>query len=421
MRLRTRTTTRKTIPVCPKLTLPLLGALVVIALAALPVAPSAAATTPPEVVPVPPTSTSEVLEAVPLGDLNVTELAELIAHRPGLKDLPEGTLQTAIEEVLATLAKEGVTVGGLGEPSELVSELEQTLKGLLSPSELINLLKGQSLEEVLTKALGSLEPTKLVSEAVEKASHPEELVTQALSDVNPATLEQAVGSTLAGEPFSKTDVGELAGSYGTTTEGLEDALGTNSEKLPESAMALTAPLTDGKSVAVLDGAEGLTLATLARGEEAVGGAGGGGGSGSGGTAGNGGSGGAAGNGGSAGNGTPSSTTVVIDAAGSGSSPAAGSSSVAGKVKVISHKVHDGIATLVVQVPGPGTLSLSGHGVKSTSKQTAKSERVTITTSLTKAGTASKRRHRNGIAVALKVTFRPVSGAASTASATARFG
>jgi len=390
----------------------LLGALVVVALAALPVAPTSAATTPPEVVPIPPASTGEVLGAIPLEDLNESELAKLLAQRPGLELLPEGPVRSAVEEVLATLAGKGVTLEQLGESNELLPKLEEALTNLLSSGELTSLLKGETLQEALTKALGSVEPEKLVKELLDGSSHPEEVLTQALSGVSPETLESTVGSVLAGEPFSKTTVGELASSSGTTEEALTQAVGQNSEQLPPTAMALTAPLTNGKALAVLNGVEGLDLATLP-GEAANGGLGG-----SGGKGGNGGNG-SPGGGASAGSGTPSTTVIITGGTPAPAGPT-GSAAAVGKVKVLSHKVHGKTATLVVQVPSAGTLGLSGKGVKKVSRQTAKSERVTIKTSLTKAGTASRRRHRH-LAVKLSVTFKPVSGAASAASATAHFG
>jgi len=410
-------TSPKAAPMYRRAGLASLAVLVIAILAALPVGSAAAATTPPEITPIPPTSTSEVLEAIPVEDLNEAELAKLIGQQPGLEGLPEGTLTAALEEVLAKLAGKGVTVGELGEPSEIVPEVEEALKKLLSSGELLALLEGSSLSEVLTKGLGSLEPDELVQKLLEASGHPEEVLTQALSGVNPETLESVVGSTLAGEPFSTISVGELASSLGTTLGGLTEALGTNSEKLPETAKAFTAPLTNGETLGALSGIEGLSLATLKGGEAGNGG--------NGGEAGNGGSGGKGGNGGNGSSGSGSgapSTTIVI----SGGTPPptsgtpTGSAAAVGKVRVISHKVHGNIATVVVQVPSAGSLGLSGNGVKRVAQQTAKSERVTIKTSLTKAGTASRRRQHH-ITVKLNVTFKPVSGAASRASASARFG
>jgi hypothetical protein len=418
---RTRSTIRKALYTSGGVLLPSLVALAALFSVALPVAPASATTTPLETVAVPPAATEEVVGAIPLEDLNVTELSELLAKRPGLKSLPEGTLRSALEELLATLAKEGVTVEGLSEPNEIVPELETVIKRLLSPSELVGLLKGNTLKEVLTNALGSLEPTKLISEALAKSENPGELVTQALSGVNPEKLESAVGSTLAGDPFSTTTVGELANSEGTTEEGFTKALGTTPEQLPPTAMALTAPLTDGKALDVLSGTEGLSLATLEGAAGGLGGSGGVGGVGGRGGAG-GSSGGSSGGASSGGTGTPGSpTTVVIDAPGPSGPSTTGSTATGGRIKVISRKVHNGTASVVVQVPTAGRLTLSGHGVKSVSQQADAGERITIKTSLTKAGVASRRRHRHGIAVQLKVSFKPVSGASSAANTTVRFG
>ncbi len=392
----------------------------VAALAALPAAPAQAATTPPEIVPVPPAATSEVLEAIPLEDLNASELAKVIGSRPGLEGLPETTLTAALEEVLAKLAGKGVTVEGLGEPGELVPKIEQALKKMLSPGELLALLKGESLTTILTKALGSLEPEEVIKKAIEASSHPEELLTQALSGVNPEQLEKAIGSTLAGEPFTKTSVGELESSLGTTPEQFTQALGTSSEKLPETAKAFTAPLSNGQTLGVLDELQSIGLATL-KGEG--GGIGGVGGNGNGGS-GSGGSGGKGGNGGPGGSGSGApgaGTTVLVGTPGPGGGSPAGSSTAVGKVKVLSRRVHGNTATIVLQVPSAGSLTVSGGGVKKVTEQAAKSERVTVKTTLTKAGVASRRRHRRGVSVKLTVTFKPVSGAASAASTTAHFG
>ena len=408
-------TMRRTASARPHATLPLLGVLVGALLAALPAAPVAAAAPAPEIAPIPAPSAEEVLNEIPLGDLNLTELSELLARRPGLEDLPEGALKDTIEEVLEVLAGEGDTIGNLGEPAQLAPKVEEAIEGLLSHTELVNLLKGEGLDEVLTGALGSLDPTQLVFELVASSGHPEEVITQALDAVDPETLESAIGSTLAGEPFSKTSVGELASSYGTTESGFTEAMGTSSEQLPPTAMALTAPLSNGKTLGVLEGAEGLSLATLT-GEGAGGGTGG-----LGGVGGVGGRGGAGGNLGETltGGTSPSSTIVINVPSPTGSTPAAGAAA-AGKLKVISHKVKGRTATVVVQVPGPGRLSLSGRRVKSVTEQTAASERATIKTTLTKAGVAQRRRHPKGITVRLKVSFKPVSGSASAAVATARF-
>ena len=297
-------------------------------------------------------------------------------------------------------------------------------KKLISPVELLLLLKGSGLSELLAGAVGEVQADELVSKLIESSSQPELLVTQALSDVNPGTLEAAVGSILTGEPFTKTTVGELASSFGTTEGGLTEALGTSAEKLPEGAMALIAPLANSKTLGVLDGQEGLGLVTLAHAEEG-GGSGsegsGGGGSG-GGTGGSGGVGGAsAGGSGGTGPGTLS-TTIVINGVAQPGSSGTPSSKLPGKMKLISRSVHGKTVRLVIQVPGAGRLTLSGRGVKRVSEQTATSERVTLKTALTRAVDASRRRHHHThITIELKVVVTPVGSASSVVHTAARFG
>ena len=362
-----------------------------------------------------------MLEAIPLEDLNASELSKVIGSQPGMEGLPEITVTAALEEVIAKLVGKGVTLEGLGEPSALVPEIELALKKLLSPEELLNLLKGESLTTILTTVLGSLAPQELLKKTLESSSHPEELLTQALSGVNPETLEEAVGSTLAGEPFTKTNVGELASSLGTSPEQLTQALGTSTEQLPETAKAFTAPLANGQTLGVLDELQSIGFATLKGEAGGIGGSGG-----NGGEAG-GGSGGKGGNGGPGGSGAGGLRFAQRDHDRGRQHPRpdrgspTGASAAAGKVKVISHKVHGNTATVVLQVPSAGSLTLSGSGVRKVTQQTAKSERVTVKTTLTKAGIASRRHHHRGMSVKLNVTFKPVTGAASAASTSAHFG
>ena len=112
MHSRTRSTIRKALYTSGGVLLPSLVALAALFTVVLPVAPASATTTPPETVAIPPAATEEVLGAIPLEDLNVAELSELLAKRPGLKSLPEGNAQERFGRLLATLAKEGVTVEG---------------------------------------------------------------------------------------------------------------------------------------------------------------------------------------------------------------------------------------------------------------------------------------------------------------------
>ena len=347
------------------------------ALAALPVAPVQASAPGAEIVPVSPVAAREVLEAVPLEALSESELAGVIGQRPGFEDLPEPTLTYALEEVLETLADQGVTVKALGNPGELVPALEQALAKLLSSEELAALLKGATLSAVLTNALAGIEPEELVEQALESSDDPEVLLTQAMYGVNPELLENAVGSTLAGEPFMELSVGQLESALGVSQGQVTDALGTSTEKLPDTANAFSTPLSDGHTLGVLDKLQSVDPA--------------------------------------------GTTTLVISGPAFAGSGATGSAAAAGRVKVISHKVHGNSTTVVLQVPSAGSVTLSGNALKKVTQQTAKSERVTVKSTLTEAGIASRRHHHKGMSVKLDVTFRPLTGAASAAGLSAHFG
>jgi hypothetical protein len=377
------------------------------------------ATPPAEVTGLPKGEVEKVLATVPLEDLNAAKLSELLSKLPGFSALPTGQLQQALTKVLEELAGKGDTLEQLGNPGELVSKLETELKALLSPTELLSLLKGKSLETFLTEAVGSPRPAELIYGLLNSATSPEQLVEQVLADVNPEKLETLLGTTLAGQPIIKTTVGQLASDLGANDEEVASSVNTTSTELPESAMALTTALANGKTLGVLDGAKELGLATLAPAKEgASGGSGGSGGSsgsgGGSGSSGSGGSGGASGSGGSAG-----STTVVMN-----TYPAQGANAAAagkaGKVKIVSRKVHGSSVTLVVQVPGAGRLTLAGGGIRAVSEQTSKAERLTLRTSLTKAALASRRKRHRAIKLKLKASFTPVQGSSSTATTTVAF-
>jgi hypothetical protein len=92
-----------------------------------------------------------------------------------------------------------------------------------------------------------------------------------VSDLDLTTLKGLLGSTLSGEPFTQTTVGDLAASLGTTAETLATDLGTTTKELPATAMALTTPLSNGNLLSLLDGLGGLSLSVLHIGEEGGGG------------------------------------------------------------------------------------------------------------------------------------------------------
>ncbi|HEX5853702.1 MAG TPA: hypothetical protein VFY36_11480 [Solirubrobacteraceae bacterium] len=386
-------------------------------LAVLPAVPARAA----EVVTLPPAEVQEVLSDVPLEDLSAVQLSELLSQLPGLTTLPQGQLQEALTKAIETLAGEGGTLAQLSNPTGLISNLEGGLGEVLSPLELLGLLKGESLTTLLTGGLGTPEATQLLGGLLSSAPDAKQLIEQVLAAVNGEQLETLLGTTLAGEPVSMGTVEELAGQLGTTDEGLAEALGKTTTQLPPGALALTAPLANGKTLGMLNGVEGLTFDLLGPSPEEgpAGGSGGG-------AGGAGGSGGASGgSGGSSGgsSGTPGGTTVVINALAPPSPTAAASTTQAGlaKVKILSRRVRRHTVTLLVQVPAAGTLTVTGRGLRSLRKQASRAERVTLRASLTKAAVTSLRAHRRHRRIALRVSFAAVGGRGSSASTTVTFG
>lgn len=407
----------------------------------------------------------EALDAIPLKELNASQLAEAVAKLPGLTGLEStGKLTGALKSTIETLAGKGDTLGQLGSSTELVSDLTGKLESLLTLQQLLSLLTGgETLGTLLKGALGSVEPNSVVEELLGKAAKPEQLVAQLLGSIGTQKLEALLEkTTLGGEPFDKTTIGQLVTGLETTTPELAKALGTTAAKLPEEAMALTGSLKDGKTLDVLSGVGKLALALvepLAKGleggngsegtkgetgsegskggeggtgkegsegtsgsEGSKGASGSEGGNGSNGPSGSNGSNGSDGSDGSNGSGSPS-TTVVVNNASPQSTAAVASvaKAISGKVKILSHKVKGRALTVVVQVPGAGTLKLSAGGIRTVRGQTSTPERVTLHTTLTRAAVASLRRHRRRVAVKLTVSFAAVGGSSSTVTTKVTFG
>jgi hypothetical protein len=370
----------------------------------------------------------EVLDSVPLSDLPSARLSETLAGLPGLGALPEGSLRTGLTETIEQLAGKGDTLGQLLGSGELASKLRAKLSELLTLQELTelpSLLGGESLSSVLDTALGSVGARQLLGELLASADEPEQLIEQVLGASNPESLQALLGSTLTGEPFTVSTEEEVAQSAGTTAEGLASDLDTTSSQLPANAMALTAPLSDGKTLGVLDALDGLDLGVLgAPHEEAPEGAGGG----SGGAGGSGSNGSDGGSGGSGGAGAGSSTapggvTLVVDepAAQGAAAPRQSMVATLAKVKILEHKLHGDVLTLLVQIPAAGRLTIAGKDLRSVSRQTDKAERVTVHASLTGAVLASLRRHRRHLRLTLDAYFAGVDGQSSKASAAVSLG
>jgi hypothetical protein len=379
----------------------------------------------------PPVEVEQLLAEVPLKDLSATQLGEVLSQLPGLSVLPTSTSKQALIETIEHLTGEGATLGQLAGSQELISGLKGHLEGLLSIQQLLSLLNGQSLSTVLNDALGSLSSNQILSGLLGTSSTPTALIGEALAGTSPTKLESLLGSTLTGEPFSKTTVGELAGGLGMTAEQVASDVGTTGAELPSTATALTAPLTDGKTLGVLKALEGLHLG-LFEGEVGSGSSGsgsGGSGSGSGGSGSTGspgspgsGTGGSGGVGGSS-SGTPTGTTVVLDGLVPSSPSVSGPSTkpASAKIKLLSKKVRGDVVTLVLSVPVAGRLALTGHDVRSVAEQADGAERVTLRTVLRKADAASLRRHRHHLEVGLAVTFTETGGQRSSITTGVAFG
>jgi hypothetical protein len=388
---------------------------------------------------------------VPLSDLEVPQLAKLLAQLKGISGLSglgglggtsglEQTLTKAIDELVAGKDK----LGELLNPAVLGPKLESALSGLLGPtwSTLVETLLHKSPSAIINEGLGSVHLDELLGSLLNSASNPEQLLSKLFAALEPAKLESLLHSNMTGE-FVKTTAGELAqgletNGLETTTEALAKKLGTT---LTSATMALTAPLQNGEELGVVNGVHGLTAGLLDRvlGSGSSGGEGGGsGGSGGGSSGGSGGSGGSGSPGGSGGNGssggdsgsgsgngssggsTPGTTSVVVNLPSTTPVPRSGSTPAkVGSVEIVSHRVRGRRVTLVVQVPAAGKLTVGGPGLRSAHRQAATAERIVIATVLTRAGISSLHHHHR-LHVTLHAAFIVAGGPASSADAIVSF-
>ena len=373
---------------------PLLMVLAAIGLLALLPTARAHASTP--AITLPPTESVEaVLGETPVGALPSEQLAEAIAKLNGLETLEPEKLQETIQKLLASLT-EGTTLGELLGGGESTQALTEKLEELLGPfaSKLEELL-GVNPVAKLAEALESAGASELVGKLLEGSSNPQGLIETLLQSLSPEKLQGLLGTLPTGEPFSASTVEELAGKLGTTPEALAGELGKTSEQLPGKAMALTGPLANGETLAVLNGLGGITLGLIKDTGETVGLTGG-----------------TGGPGGSGGSGSTTGTTAPSPAPGT-----AGTAAKAGKLRLISRRVKGATATVVVEVPGAGALTAGGRNLRSIRRETAKAERVTLHPALARKARAALRRHHRTMKVPFKVSFTPVGGAASSVSMT----
>jgi hypothetical protein len=171
---------------------------------------------------------------------------------------------------------------------------------------------------------------------------------------------------------------------------------------------------EGPVLGVVSDLNGMKLGLLngENGGAGKGGNGGGGGS----TGANGGAGGASGN-------SPGQTeTINVNLLGTQSAGGAKTKMTksAAKIKIISHKVKGNVATIVLQVPAAGNVSLGAAHVTRVNRKVTKARRLTLKVKPTRAGAASLQRHNRLLWVALKASFETKSGASSSASTWVRF-
>jgi hypothetical protein len=401
----------------------------------------------------------ELLADLPLRDLSAAQLAHYLA---GLEDVGAlASLQVGLlgtEELGLAHLEEGLTksieqlgasatLGELENTGDLLPAIEGRLEGLLST--LLGAALDTEQKQQLSETLERLGLAQLVSSLLSSATEPSQLSSLAdladglVEELGPSAVEGLLGSTVEG-PFVPTNVESAAKELGTTSEALSGELGQSGTALPATATMLTAPVTGGKLLALAPAVKGLALGLLGApsSEEASGssqeegGTSKGGGNGSGEGKGSGGSGqggsGTGGSGGTSGSGTPGSggsgggtggLTLVLDLPSTNATtptPASPGPAKAGKVQIRSWRTKGAVATLVLQAPAAGRLTLHGHGLRSKTVRVAKARRLTLAVKLSKAQTASLHRHRRTLKVRLMASFTSTTQASSSAAVTLDF-
>jgi hypothetical protein len=421
----------------------------------------------------------KLLASLPLQDLSAAQLAQYLAGLEGVSKLAglkagllgeqlgaaglEQGLSEAIEEL-----KVSDPTATLGELANLKSPLEGKLGGLLKTLGGL-LLPAQ--QKALEEALGSLNLSSLnlneLASTLLGSTHPGEplageLATLAGGLFGEVNAEGTLGTMLGGATltgsFAPKSVQQVSEELKSTPEAVSGELGQTTAQLPATTTMLTAPLSSGQLAGVAPAAKGLITGVLGDldkggGEGSGKGSGGGeggsgsgegkGGSGSGegkggSGEGKGGSGGAGeGQGGSGGSssggqggpgGAAGSTTVVVTlpgasaAQGAGGATAAKAAAKADRVRILSHRVRGGVATVVVQAPAAGRVTLAGWGVRPATGRATKAGKLTLRVRLSKTGTAAAHRARgHRMAVRLEVSFKPTHGSSSAASTTVELG
>jgi hypothetical protein len=405
-----------------------------------------------------------LLAALPLSDLSTAQLAHYLA---GLEDisvlasLHVGLLGT--EELGLTGLEEGLshgieqlgpaaTIGELADTAKLLPDVEAKLDDLLTT--LLGSALGSSQQQGLSEALTTLDLDQLVGALLASANEPAQLggladlAGKLFEELGPGGLEGILGSSPLSGRFTPTTVENVAHELSTTPEVVSSELGQTAAQLPATATMLTAPVTDGKLLTVAPAVKGLALGLLGAvtGEEAGTGSGGGsgsgeeggkGGSGSGegsGGSGNGGSGGSgqggpgapgsAGAGGQGSGGNAGTLNLVVTLPSGQGAPStatnAGKNAKPRKVAILNWRTKGALATIAIQTPAAGRLTVRGTGVLPSTRTVDRAQRVTLKVRLSKAGVASLRRRHRRLPVKLHLSFKTAAGASSSATTTLAF-
>lgn len=388
-----------------------------------------------------PQQLEELVGELPVGvgtsALSPAELAQALAHLPALESLHVSHLQEGLKKSFEGLGSGAKLEEALSNPATLLSGAATEVEKLLSPTELLalkGLLGGTSLTKTLQEALETADAGEVLHELIASGSEGPGKTLEALLETLPSPVAQGLlGSTLGSEPVSEQSVQTLAEKLDISAQQLAESAGQNTTELPGTAKALTMPLSDGEVVSVLDGVDKAAIGTLDTlapeggpgGGEAGGSGSGGSGAGSGGSGAGGagtgsGSGGGAGSGGNP-NAVATGPTVIVEMPSTSSSKAgAASGKGAERVKVIGHRVHGDMATVTVQAPGAGTLTLRNGDIRPISRKVGHAGRLSIQVRLSKAGIAAARRHGHRMQLRLSVSFTPAHGARSSAPVTLLF-
>lgn len=308
-----------------------------------------------------------LLAQIPLDELDATEVSRTIAELPALGQLPEGRLEEAVTEVVEALAGEGESLETLLTSAEVVSWLTADLEAPLDPQELTVLLgslEGEDLTSLLSSALGSLTPGEVIGALLENSAEPEELLAEMLGALDADEFEALLGSPFGGASFVAGTVDALTSRLGISREVLAEELGLDPSALPPTSLTLSEALPDGTTLGVLDGPEGVSFALFETSDGLTG-------------------------------------------------------EEAGKFEILSHEVKRGIATIVVQLPAAGRVTLSGASVRTAQGQLGKAGRLTLHARFTRTRRA---RHAKSHArrVLLAASFTPAGEPSSRATVTVGF-